>query len=302
MNTQQESLERVELILVSYHSADQIAALLACLPSDLAIAVVDNASGADGAAAIVEQRANARYVDSGGGKGYAKAANLGARTSTADYLVFGNPDSRPTATVLGDLVNQLRLDSSCASVSAVTVDEHGRIELGVGGWEPTLRRTLVHAFGLHKLYPAAGIWFPPEPGQVVEREWVSGACMAVNRERFVALGGFDEMYFVYNEDMAFGRQVRAAGLRQVLRGDLTVPHLGGGSGAGSSYMARMRGASMMAYLRHYHRPAVVAIMRAALVTGYLLRIAECLLTRRWQRARGFVAYVRGLTFGRGGLT
>jgi N-acetylglucosaminyl-diphospho-decaprenol L-rhamnosyltransferase len=294
-------VDGVELVLVSYHSADQVAGLLAGLPAQLAVAVVDNASGADGADAIVEARNNARYVDSGGGQGYAKAANLGARTSTAEYLVFGNPDSRPTVDVIAALVANLRLDPSCATVSAVTVDEHGRADLGVGGWEPTLRRTIVHAFGLHKIVPSAGIWFPPKPGQVVEREWVSGGCMAVRRETFLALGGFDERYFVYNEDMAFGRRVRAAGFRQVLRGDLQVPHLGAGSGAGSSYMARMRGASLIAYLRHHHRPVTVEVMRVALVTGYLLRIAECALTRRWQRARGFIAYVRGLILGRGSL-
>jgi GT2 family glycosyltransferase len=274
---------------------------LADLPQEFPVAVVDNASGADGVAEIVRSRIHGRYVDSGGGKGYAKAANLGVRTSRHEFVVFGNPDSRPTADVIGALVDHLRGDPTCGSVSATTVDGGGGAELGVGGWEPTVRRTFVHAFGLHKLYPAAGIWFPPRAGEVVEREWVSGACMAVRRDTFLALDGFDERYFVYNEDMAFGRRMREAGLRQVIRGDLPVLHLGGGSGAGSGYMSRMRGASMVAYLKHHHPPAVVALMRTALVAGYLMRIAQCVLTRRWQRARGFISYERGLILGRGAL-
>jgi GT2 family glycosyltransferase len=295
-------VQGVELILVSYHSADQIAGLLDGLPADLPVAVVDNASGVDGVADIVRQRTNGRYVDSGGGKGYAKAANLGARSSHHEYLVFGNPDSRPTAAIIGALIDDLRRDPSVGSVSATTVDRAGRPELGVGGWEPTTRRILVHAFGLHKLFPAAGVWYPPEDSGPVQREWVSGACMAIRRDTFVKLGGFDERYFVYNEDMAFGRRMREAGLRQILRGDLRVPHLGGGSGAGSSYMSRMKGASMVAYLRDHHGPATVVVMRSALVVGYLLRIAECLATRRWKRARGFLAYEQGLILGRGALT
>lgn len=291
----------VELILVSYHSADQIAGLLAGLPADLPVAVVDNARGADRVADSVRSRANGRYVDSGGDKGYAKAANMGVRTSGYEFVVFGNPDSRPTAEIIDTLVDHLRSDPTCGSVSATTVDAAGRPELGVGGWEPTLRRTLVHAFGLHKLFPAAGVWYAPRDRQVVEREWVSGACMAIRTATFLSLGGFDERYFVYNEDMAFGRRMRDAGLRQVVRGDLRVPHLGGGSGAGSSYMSRMRGASLIAYLRNHNRPAVVALMRTALVAGYLLRIVQCLLTRRWQRARGFISYEKGLILGRGAL-
>ena len=294
-------MKDVELILVSYHSAAQIAGLLDGLPPDLPVAVVDNANDADGVSGIIRTRPHGRYVNSGGGKGYAKAANLGARTSDHEFIVFGNPDSRPTATVIEALIEHLREDPTCGSVSATTVGHDGRPELGVGGWEPTLRRILVHALGLHKLFPAAGVWYPPDDRQAVQREWVSGACMAVRRDLFVRLGGFDERYFVYNEDMAFGRRMREAGLRQILRGDLRVPHLGGGSGAGSSYMSRMKGASMIAYLRDHHRPVVVLAMRSALVVGYSLRIIECLLTRRWKRARGFIAYEKGLILGRGAL-
>ena len=291
----------VEYILVSYYSADHIANLLHGLPAKLPVAIIDNAGGRDDVERLINSRTNARHVDSGGGKGYAKAANLGVRSSSAKYIVFGNPDSRPTIHVITELVNHLARDPTCGSVSATTVDEHGRPELGVGGWEPTLRRTIVHAFGLHKVFPSAGIWFPPQRGEVVEREWASAACMAVKREVFIAVGGFDERYFVYNEDMALGRRLREAGLRQVIRGDLQVLHLGGGSGAGSSYMSRMRGASMITYLRQYHRPATVLLLQGVLVVGYLLRIAQCVITRRWARARGFLSYVRGLTVGRGAL-
>jgi GT2 family glycosyltransferase len=294
----------VELILVSYHSAAHIAGLLDGLPTDLPVAVVDNARDADGVSGIVRARPHGRYLDSGGGKGYAKAANLGARTSSREFIVFGNPDSRPTAAVFEALIDHLHRDPTCGSVSATTVGPDGRPELGVGGWEPTLQRILVHAFGLHKLRPAAGVWYPPDDSQAVQREWVNGACMAIRRDTFVSLGGFDERYFLYNEDMAFGRRMRDAGLRQIIRGDLRVPHVGGGSGAVASYsahMSRIKGASLIAYLRHHNRPAAVLVMRSALVIGYLLRIMECLATRRWKQARGFMAYERGLILGRGSL-
>jgi N-acetylglucosaminyl-diphospho-decaprenol L-rhamnosyltransferase len=86
-----------ELVLVSYHSRQQLASLLASLPAALPVAVVDNASGADGVAELLSGRPRSRYLDSGGGKGYAKAANLGVRSSTYEFVVFGNPDSRRRA-------------------------------------------------------------------------------------------------------------------------------------------------------------------------------------------------------------
>jgi GT2 family glycosyltransferase len=290
-----------ELVMVSYHSRDHLERLLASLPGDLPVTVVDNASGVDRVDELVADRPNGRYLDTGGGKGYAKAANLGVRTSEYEFIVFGNPDSRPTIDAIRTLVAQVREDAGVGSCSALVVHEDGRPALGIGGWEPTLSRTFVHSFGLHKLVPSAGIWAPPRIGEIVERDWLSGTCMAIRRDTFLRLGGWDERYFVYSEDMAFGRKLREAGLRQVIRGDIQVLHLSGGSGAGSTYMSRLRGAAMTMYLRQYHSVPATILMRALLVAGYLLRVIECTLTRRWRRAGDFLAYIRGLSFGRGDL-
>jgi GT2 family glycosyltransferase len=290
-----------ELVLVSYHSRRHLEQLLASLPADLPVVVVDNAGGADRVAELTDGHPRRRYLDTGGGKGYAKAANLGVRTSAYEFIVFGNPDSRPTVEAFRALVDELRRNPTIGSCCAAAMEDDGDPELGVGGWEPTLGRVFVHAFGLHKLRPSAGIWAPPRPGEVVERDWLSATCMAVRRDTFLRLGGWDERFFVYNEDMAFGRRLREAGLRQVIRGDIQVRHLGGGSGAGSTYMARLRGAAMASYLGQYHRAGAVALMRALLVTGYLLRAGQRALLLRWRQAGDFLAYVRGLLFGRGDL-
>jgi N-acetylglucosaminyl-diphospho-decaprenol L-rhamnosyltransferase len=261
--------------------------------------IVDNARDADQVSELVANRPNRRYLDSGGGKGYAKAGNLGVRTSTYEFIIFVNPDSRPTVEVFRALVATLRDDPNIGVCCAVAVHQDGRPELGVGGWEPTLPRVFVHSFGLHKLLPSAGIWAPPRLGEVVERDWLSGTCMAIRRDTFLRLGGWDERYFVYSEDMAFGRRLREAGLRQVIRGDIQVPHLSGGSGETSSTMSRLRGASMVTYLRQYHTAGAVALMRGLLVTGYLLRLVERVLTWRWRQASDFLAYIRGISSGSG---
>jgi N-acetylglucosaminyl-diphospho-decaprenol L-rhamnosyltransferase len=288
-----------ELVTVSYHSRRHLEELLDSLPGDVPVVIVDNARDADGASELVANRPNRRYQDTGGGKGYAKAGNLGVRTSTYEFIIFVNPDSRPTVEVFRALVATLRDDPTIGVCSAVAIHD-GRPELGVGGWEPSLRRVFIHSFGLHKLLPSAGIWAPPRLGEVVERDWLSGTCMAIRRDTFLRFGGWDERYFVYSEDMAFGRKLREAGLRQVIRGDLQVPHLSGGSGAASSTMSRLRGASMVAYLRQYHTAGAVALMRGLLLTGYLLRVLERALTWRWRQAGDFLAYIRGLSFGSGG--
>ncbi|HEY6796689.1 MAG TPA: glycosyltransferase family 2 protein [Kineosporiaceae bacterium] len=285
-----------EVVLVTYRSRDLLARMFERLPDDVPVAVVDNAQGADGVPHLVAGRKNARYLD-GAGEGFAKAANEGARTSTADVVIFLNPDTSPTATQLRALVTDLEVDPKLAAVSATTVRPDGRVELGVGGWEPTAGRALAHAVGLHVIFPRAGLNARPEPNKPMEVDWLTGACLAVPRERFLALGGFDESFFVYNEDMAYGRAVRLAGLRQRLRTDILVPHAGGGSGEARTRMFQLRGASMVAYVADHNPPATVHGLRLALTAGTLARSAVAAARGNKALATEHRAYVRGLWTG-----
>jgi GT2 family glycosyltransferase len=282
-----------ELVVVSYRSRAQIEGLLANLPADLPICVVDNAGGVDGLDDLVKARPDARYVD-GGGQGFAHAANLGALTSPHEYVVFGNPDSRPTIEDYRAVVRTVATDAECASASATMISATGAVELGTAGWEPSLRRALVHAAGLHKAFPQAGLFAKPQPHQQISVDWTTGACMAVRRDTFLALGGFDERYYVYNEDVAFGRAVRERGMHQVLRTDVLVPHASGGSGAPSAEMMRLRGASMARYVSRYNSARVAGPIRYALALGYVTRVAQQLAKRDLGRAREHLAYIQGL--------
>lgn len=289
-----EQLPPFELVVVSYRSRNQIEGLLAGLPAELPVCIVDNAGGVDGLKDVVAARENGRYLD-GGGAGFAHAANQGALTSAYEYVVFGNPDSRPTLDDYLEIVRTVVEDSRCASAAATMVSEDGSVEIGTGGWEPTLRRALVHAAGVHKLFPRAGLFAKPRPYEQIHVDWTTGACMAVRRDTFVSLGGFDERYYVYNEDVAFGRAVRDRGLHQVLRTDVLVPHAAGGSGAPSVEMLRLRGASMARYVSRHNPPSVATPIRWSLAAGYLTRVLQQLvLARNPGRAREHWAYIVGL--------
>ncbi len=286
-----------ELSLVSFHSRDQLEQMFETLPLDLPVVVVDNARGVDHVDELVARRPNGRYIDSGGGKGFAKASNMGIRTSAYEYVVLGNPDSRPTLEVMQALVDDLERDPELVVSAATMQGTDGRPELGNGGWEPTPRRVLMHVLGAHKVAPSSALFARPTPNQPLNPEWLTGACMAVRRKTFLELGGFDETFYVYNEDMALGRAIREAGLRQQLRTDLLVPHGAGGSGAGKTWMLQMRGASMVRYLRKHNAPARVNVMRSMLVAGYAGRTVLSRARGRKATADEHAAYIKGLLVG-----
>jgi GT2 family glycosyltransferase len=286
-------LADIEVVLVTYRSAEHVRALLDCWPEELAVTVVDNSGPDPLLTELLERRANGSYLV-GGGQGFARAANLGARSARRGYLVFVNPDSRPRAEDLLTLVRGLASDQGAAAHGGTVVDSTGSAEIGAGGWEPSVRRTAVHAAGLHKQLPTSGLFAKPDPGEQLAVDWVCGACLAVRTAQFVQLGGFDETFFVYSEDVSFGRRARAAGLRSVLRPDIRVHHAAGSSGAPSSEMLRLRGASFASYVRLYHSPTRSAVMRALFAGGVLLRAARHGIGRNWAEARLQLALTRGL--------
>lgn len=286
-------LADIEVVLVTYRSADHVRALLDLWPEELAVTVVDN-SGPDAALAeLLANREHGGYLE-GGGQGFARAANLGARNARRTYLVFVNPDSRPTAQHLHALVTGLAADQRAAAHAGTLVDLTGRTEVGVGGWEPSVRRTAVHASGLHKRLPTAGLFARPAAGRPMAVDWVCGGCLAVRAEQFVELGGFDETFFVYSEDVSFGRRARAADLESVLRPDVLVPHAAGSSGAPSNEMLRMRGASFASYVRRYHSPTRASVMRGMFAVGLLLRAVRHGIDRNGAEARLQLAMALGL--------
>lgn len=284
----------VELVIVAYHSRHLVESLLESLPGFDAV-LVDNASGADGLDQLPARDPRLRYLD-GGGVGFARAANAGARSATSDILVFVNPDTRPLPTQLAALVEQAASSPDVCGVSGTTVDHDGRPELG-GGWEPSVARALVHAVGAHALFPTRGLYARPTPHEPIDLDWVSGACLAVRREDFLALGGFDERFFVYSEDVAFGRRVRESGRRQRLDTDVLIPHLGAGSGDAPPRMFQMRGASMRRYLREETPGSRATTIAAILSVGTLARTLVAAARGRRSLARQHLAYIRGMWLG-----
>ncbi|GMA39261.1 glycosyltransferase [Mobilicoccus caccae] len=285
-----------EVVLVTYRSRPHVEALVDRWGAEVPVALVDNGRGVDGLDGWAEAHPQVRYLD-GGGVGFARAANLGAFSSEAEFVVFVNPDSRPSVEDLRSLVVGLAADPVSASHAATVTGPDGQVEIGVAGWEPDVLRTAAYAVGLHKRWPTIGVYGKPTLGQRLDVDWTTGACMAVRTAQFRRLGGFDESFFVYSEDMSFGRRARTAGLRQVLRHDVVVAHGAGSSGAPSAEMMRLKGASFTNYVHRYHPGAAATVMSGTLAAGYLARSVRGRL-RGDEMGPLFWAQAKGLLSGR----
>lgn len=278
-----------EIVIVAYRSRRQLAELLPRLPTQVPVTIIDNSADVEAIQHLVDSHPRARRIDAGGNLGFGAAVNLAVSLTDKPYVILLNPDCSPGSGVLEELVDQLRRDIGCASCAPLLVDPSGKPQRWSGGWQPSLRRALVHASGV--ALAGAGLSAEPWPGSTIDAGWLAGTCLAVRCENFRAVGGFDERYFLYNEDMALGRRFQEQGLKQLLRGDLSVVHMGGGSGDVTPHLLwRVRGQSMAHYLNDSLGRGRGFAVRGVLTLGVLARAVVYARRKRSQRVREMLAY------------
>jgi N-acetylglucosaminyl-diphospho-decaprenol L-rhamnosyltransferase len=210
-------------IIVNYNSGERLGPLLDVLvPQVKEIVVVDNAS-VDGSDLLAEGKEGVRLIRNAANLGFAAAVNRGAMVADGAWLLLVNPDVHLEPGAADALLS--RVPDDVAVVAPLQIDDRGNPRPETGGYEPTLLRYLVWAIVPNRWHGRFGPWLaPPFPTGDVDVDWASGAFLAIRRPVFERLGALDERYFLYHEDVDFGRRARRAHHRVVCRGGVRVHH------------------------------------------------------------------------------
>ena len=214
---------QVTVAIVAYQSGGFLQPCLDALAAqsftDFEAVIVDNDSTDGSIEAVRLPDARFRIEKLGTNTGFAVANNVAARASAAPWLATLNPDTRADPQWLEKLMAATARWPDAASFGSTQVSLDNPDELdGVGD--------VYHAAGLawraRLGSPLSAI--PPE-GEVF------GPCAAAalyRRDLFVELGGFDESYFCYSEDVDLAYRLRLAGWTAVQVPDAIVRHAGSG--------------------------------------------------------------------------
>lgn len=226
---------RTGVVVVSYRSHELVRANVdRDLPEDVVVVVVDNFSTVHERRAIgaLARERGWRLVLPSDNAGFGAGVNAGvaeALRAGCDCVVLLNPDARVPSHVLLELARECR-DDPMTMAAPRLVDSHGvphfhgsEVELGSG-----------RIRGLRAPRETAEGWVLGDSridggGQ----PWLSAACLAMHRRLFTLLGGLDERYFLYWEDVDLSYRAALHGARLVVR-----PHLVGVHDAGGTQGAR----------------------------------------------------------------
>ena len=220
----------LSVIVVSYEVKDTLRACLASLARGGAagheVIVVDNGSG-DGSAAMVRAEFPwARVVEMGANLGFSAAVNAGARIATLPGLFLLNPDTELPDAGLDHAARLLASRPLAAALGFRQVDVNGRFQLAVG-LRPSIPAELLRRFVQRRLdrgdtVVAALCDRALASPRVVA--WVAGSSLLVRKAAFERVGGFDEGFFLFFEDIDFCLRLRATGMRIIYDPSLTLMH------------------------------------------------------------------------------
>lgn len=228
----------LDVIVVNWNSGGALGRCLASLPGALGppcvlerAVVVDNASTDGSHLSLPDTPFPVTTLCGGANIGFGAACNEGARGSAADYLLFLNPDVElGTGSIAAAVCFMDQGRNSRVGICGVKMFDSSGATTTSAARFPKPSTYLAEAFGLHRLAPRL---IPPrllQPWELSRSgpvEQVVGAFFLIRRSLFLELGGFDESYFLYYEEVDLSRRALAAGFTSYYLAEAGAQHEGG---------------------------------------------------------------------------
>lgn len=215
------------LVVVNYRSRALLERHLAALQLgqwNATVVIVDNSADAPDAPALqaLAQQHDWYLLSPTGNLGFGAGVNLGMRFASVigcSYAIVVNPDAVLTEAVVGALLEDLKhrprtlISPTIRATTGESFFRGAELDLRTG-------RTLARRSDIDVSDDAAAREYAP---------WISGACIAIGVDFFLEVGGFDDRYFLYWEDVDLSFRVVAAGGTLSVRSDLIIVHDEGGT-------------------------------------------------------------------------
>jgi hypothetical protein len=238
----------------------------------LDVIVVDNASR-DGTVEMVRSDyPQVRLIANRDNRGFTGGNNQGLAAAHGDYLLLLNADTEVRCDALARLVTYLEEHPDVGLVAPHLLNPDGTTQSSRRRF-PTLPTLFLESTWLQGLAPhrlLARYYIEDRPVDVEQTvDWVTGAAMMVRRDVVDDVGGLDEGFFMYSEELDWCRRIHAAGWTVAYIPTANIVHYGGKS---SEQVATARHlyfqTSKIRYTRKYHGAFAAGSLRWWLMTQY----------------------------------
>jgi len=241
---------RLTIQIVNYNSRDHLQGCLASLESFLAknkdvaeLIIINNDADPIGYffSSLPQAESRPKIIEINENVGFGKAHNRGVKEARGEYILFLNPDTKILDRSLEKMLNIFEVDEKIGIAGPILVDCKGQFQKECWGFEKTPLSTIKSKL--------SGRNDQVEEGSIFEVDWVSGGAMIIKKSIFSELGGFDEKYFMYFEDVDLCFQAKKKGWKIAVNPAARVHHQGGKSFSSHRDKKRHYYASQNYYLK-----------------------------------------------------
>jgi GT2 family glycosyltransferase len=301
----------VSVVVVSYNTREILRQCLSRLSEQLPavrgeVIVVDNASTDGSADMVAADFPQATLVRSRVNLGFAAGNNRAFAVARGRYVVLLNPDAFLGEGALARAVALMDRHPRAGIAGGRLEDTDGRLQPS-GRLFPSLANELLVLSGLAHRFPHSRLfgrfdrtW--ADPGLAARVDWVPGAFTILRHDALAAVGGFDERFFLYYEEVDLCRRMAATGREVWYWPEIRVTHIGGASSktvktlefsASGSQLTLWRMRSALLYYRKHHGTLAAWSLAALESAWHRLRLASnARNAARRESMRRHVALVR----------
>lgn len=245
----QKMLNKIKLsfIIVNFQSERYLKKCLASLFNkvkniNFEIIIINN----DNNSYNLKEIKKAKLINLKKNAGFGKANNIGAKKAKGDFLCFLNPDTVILSENTSQIIKEFRKSKKNGIIGPRLISKQNKTQWWCAGVKATLWDLIRNNLGFKK---SRKIW---ESKIKKEADWVSGAALFIPRQLFLRLGGFDDNFFMYFEDIDLCRRAKELGKKVIYFPEVKVKHWGGKSNSNKNKQKKEYYKSQDYYFKKYY--------------------------------------------------
>ncbi len=287
----------LSIIIVNYNVKEFLENLLnsivpATVGIETEIFVIDNASS-DGSKDIIEQKfPHVKCVWNRENLGFAKANNIGLKMATGKNILLLNPDTILNENTLKVMISFMDNHAEVGMAGCKILNPDGTLQLACRRGFPGPWTSFCKVSGLSNLFPQSRLFARynltyRDENQSYEVDAISGSFMMIRKEVYDAIGGLDEDFFMYGEDLDLCYRVQKAGYKVYYVHETQIIHFKGESTKRSSVndTANFYNAMRLFVRKHF---AAYLFVEAILMLGIAVRYSMAFI---WRKRLVFLTFV-----------
>lgn len=274
----------LSIIIVNWNSVEYLRECVASIFANATgisfeVMVVDNASFDGSGEMLRREFPQVLFIQSEQNLGFSKANNLAYERSSGSSLLFLNPDTVILNAAVAMMYSHLNSSARIGAVGCGVLNtDHSLQTHYVQAFPTILNQVLVSEFA-KRMFPKSKLWglrsILEYDGRPVIVEVLAGSCVMVKRAVFEQAGRFDEVYFMYSEDVSLCYAIRKCGYEIHYVRDASVIHHGGKSSElheESQFSIVMQRESVALYFNKTRGPRYAMMYRCAIAVAAFCRL------------------------------